>query len=73
MAEDLFASSALETLGLYWRPHLQGRWDRFQRGAREHQYGMWGLFCLALWQRHVLGNWRDLCLRLHAPMVRASA
>jgi asparagine synthase (glutamine-hydrolysing) len=73
IAEDLFTSGSLEALGLCWRPHLQARWDRFQRGAREQQYGMWGLFCLALWQRHVLTGWRDLCLPRHAPMLRASA
>ena len=59
MAEDLFASGTLDDLGLNWRPHLEGRWIRFQHGAREHQYGLWGLFCLALWQRHVLVGWRD--------------
>jgi asparagine synthase (glutamine-hydrolysing) len=59
MAEDLFASGALEALGLSWRPHLEWRWNQFQRGAREHQYAAWGLFCLALWQRYVLAGWRE--------------
>ncbi|HMF15528.1 MAG TPA: asparagine synthase (glutamine-hydrolyzing) [Gemmataceae bacterium] len=59
MAEDLFASGALESLGLSWRPHLETRWNQFQRGRREHQYGLWGLFCLALWQRHVLAGWQE--------------
>jgi asparagine synthase (glutamine-hydrolysing) len=54
MAEDLFASGAPAALGIQWRPHLQARWPPFQRGERAHQYGLWGLFCLALWQRHVL-------------------
>jgi asparagine synthase (glutamine-hydrolysing) len=59
MAEDLFASGTLDALGLSWRPDLVERWNQFQRGAREHQYGIWGLFCLSLWQRHVLAGWRD--------------
>jgi len=59
MAEELFASGALEALGLSWRPHLELRWNEFLRGAREHQYASWGLFCLALWQRHVLAGWRE--------------
>jgi asparagine synthase (glutamine-hydrolysing) len=58
MAEDLFASGALDALGLRWRPLLEARWQAFQGGAREHQYGLWGLFCLALWQRHVWAGWR---------------
>jgi asparagine synthase (glutamine-hydrolysing) len=59
MAEDLFASGALDALGIRWRPHLQTRWNLFQQGAREHHYSLWGLFCLALWQRHVLTGWRE--------------
>ena len=59
MAEELFASGALEALGLSWRPHLERRWNQFLRGAREHQYSSWGLFCLAAWQRHLLAGWRD--------------
>ena len=59
MAEELFTSGALEALGLSWRPHLECRWNEFLRGAREHQYASWGLFCLALWQRHVLAGWRE--------------
>jgi asparagine synthase (glutamine-hydrolysing) len=73
MAEDLFTSGSLEALGLCWQPRLQARWNHFQHGAREHQYRMWGLFCLALWQRHVLAGWRDLCLPFRAPPTRASA
>jgi asparagine synthase (glutamine-hydrolysing) len=59
LAEDLFLSDALENLGIRWQPHLAQTWNLFQRGAREHQYGLWGLFCLALWQRHVLTGWRE--------------
>src|SRR5262249_47682676 len=59
MAEELFASGALEALGLSWRPHLETRWNQFLRGAREHQYALWGLFCLATWQRHVLAGHRE--------------
>jgi asparagine synthase (glutamine-hydrolysing) len=59
MAEDLFGSGALEAMGISWRPHLEARWHQLQRGERAHQYGLWGLFCLALWQRHVLAGWRD--------------
>jgi asparagine synthase (glutamine-hydrolysing) len=53
IAEDLFVSDALESLGLFWNPHLAAKWQEFQRGDRAHQYGFWGLFCLGLWQRHV--------------------
>jgi len=59
MAEELFGSGALEAMGISWRPHLEARWHQLQRGERSHQYGLWGLFCLALWQRHVLAGWRD--------------
>jgi asparagine synthase (glutamine-hydrolysing) len=53
IAEDLFGSDALQSLGLRWKPHLAAKWQAFQRGDRAHQYGFWGLFCLGLWQRHV--------------------
>jgi hypothetical protein len=46
-------------LGINWRPHLETRWNQFQQGERAHQYGLWGLFSLALWQRHVLAGWRE--------------
>jgi asparagine synthase (glutamine-hydrolysing) len=59
MAEELFVSGALGALGLSWRPHLETRWNQFLRGARENQYALWGLFCLASWQRHVLAGWRE--------------
>jgi asparagine synthase (glutamine-hydrolysing) len=55
IAEDLFTSDALAALGIQWRPHLEARWQAFQQGERTHQYALWGLFCLALWHRHVLG------------------
>jgi len=59
MAEELFASGTLESLGVAWTPVLASRWQAFQRGARQYQYGFWGLLCLALWQRHVRAGWRE--------------
>lgn len=59
MAEDLFASGGLDGLGVSWSPRFAARWEAFQGGARQHQYGLWGLFCLALWQRHVRAGWRE--------------
>jgi asparagine synthase (glutamine-hydrolysing) len=59
IAEEIFASGALEALGIQWQLHLETRWRQFQQGDRAQQYGMWGLFCLALWQRYVWAGWRE--------------
>jgi asparagine synthase (glutamine-hydrolysing) len=72
-AEELLRGP-LQSLGVRWQPALAGRWEAFLRGERRHQYALWGLFCLALWQRHVVAGghegrdgrpapepcWRDL-------------
>lgn len=53
MANEVLTGGCLETLGLRRRPLLD-LWQRFQRGERRHQYSVWGLLCLGLWQRHVI-------------------
>jgi asparagine synthase (glutamine-hydrolysing) len=58
-AEELFRSGSLESLGVRWNPTLATRWRTFLGGARQHQYSLWGLFCLGLWERHVLKGWRE--------------
>lgn len=67
LAEDLFHNGTLDALGLCWRPHFAGRWKEFLHGARHHQYALWGLFCLALWQRHVRAGWRKCTETIEAP------
>jgi asparagine synthase (glutamine-hydrolysing) len=52
LAEEVL-SAELAPLGVGWRPGLDGLWQGFQRGARQHQYALWGCFVLGLWQRHV--------------------
>jgi asparagine synthase (glutamine-hydrolysing) len=54
LAEDIFRSRELEDLGVRWSGALAGRWQAFLGGDRRPQYSFWGLFCLGLWQRHVL-------------------
>jgi len=54
MAREAFAGGSLEKLGLRWNNGLDRTWERFLAGERRHQYALWGLFMLALWERHVL-------------------
>jgi asparagine synthase (glutamine-hydrolysing) len=71
MAEGLFHNGTLDALGICWRPHLAARWTAFLQGARHHQYSLWGLFCLALWQRHVRAGWQRSEGATEAPSASA--
>jgi asparagine synthase (glutamine-hydrolysing) len=67
LVEELFFDGALASLGLCWQPRLATQWREFLEGARHHQYGLWGLLGLALWQRHVRSGCRTSAGRNDNP------
>ncbi|HXY34702.1 MAG TPA: asparagine synthase (glutamine-hydrolyzing) [Planctomycetaceae bacterium] len=54
MVQDVLSSGRLESLGLPWKGGIEPLWRQFLRGERRHQYSLWGLFMLGLWEREVL-------------------
>jgi asparagine synthase (glutamine-hydrolysing) len=53
MAADLFAGDTLPALGIQNKNTVRALCESLQQGYRRHQYSLWGLFALALWQQHV--------------------
>jgi len=55
-AEDLLSSGSLARFGLTWHAGIEPVWRQFLAGDRRYQYSFWGLFQLALWEKHVLSG-----------------
>lgn len=51
--ETLLRGGALESFGLRWHGGLDQVWEQFLAGRRDHQYALWGLTMLGLWNEHV--------------------
>ncbi|MGE3315629.1 MAG: asparagine synthase (glutamine-hydrolyzing) [Planctomycetaceae bacterium] len=71
IVEETLGGGALERFGFDWRGGLETSWRRFLAGERRHQYALWGLFMLGLWETHVLREFS--CSRIKPGYERKMA